>query len=61
MKATNFISAVLRYGPKGIYRDAEHERSAYAQTDLLRFLAGDAKSWEELRDAERAAQKDIIG
>lgn len=38
----NFLTAVLRGGH--VYRDAEHERSAYAQTDL--DLDGpDGKSW----------------
>lgn len=44
------LTAILRYGISGAYRDAEHERSAYAQTDLPRALG---KSWEELRDTAR--------
>ena len=43
-------TAIIRYGFANAYRDAEHERSAYAQTDLPRALG---KSWEELRDAAR--------
>lgn len=39
--ATNFLSALLRGGNP--YRDAEHERSAYAQTDV----GPDGRSWEE--------------
>jgi len=45
-----FITAGLRFGDwshEGLYRNAEHERSAYAQTDLPRVLG---KSWEELRE-----------
>lgn len=57
---TNYLTAVLRYGWKGIYRDTEHERSAYAQTDLVRGV-GNGKSWDELRDEHRAWQKDLIG
>ena len=44
-------TAVVRYGFANGYRDAEHERSAYAQTDLPRGLG---KTWEELRDAARS-------
>lgn len=44
------LTAVVRYGISNGYRDAEHERSAYAQTDLPRALG---KSWEELRDSAR--------
>lgn len=44
------MAAVIRYGFANAYRDAEHERSAYAQTDLPRALG---KSWEDLRDAAR--------
>ena len=37
----NFLGAVLRGGH--VYRDAEHERSAYAQTDT--HHTADSKSW----------------
>ncbi len=56
---TNFGTAVARYGWKGIYRDTEHERSAYAQTDFVRQAAL-GKSWEELRDEFREAQKGLL-
>jgi hypothetical protein len=49
----NFLTAVLRYGLKGIYRDTEHERSAYACTDIR----SDGKSWEQERD-EQGKQRD---
>lgn len=54
---TNFATAVLRYGLKGIYRDTEHERSAYAQTDV--WPGG--KSWAQLRDEERERQGGLLG
>jgi len=53
----NFITAVLRFGWKGIYRDTEHERSAYAQTDIV-YVAG--KGWDELREEERARQEGLL-
>jgi hypothetical protein len=49
------VTAVLRYGLANGYRDAEHERSAYAQTDLPRALG---KTWEELREEARRQQAD---
>lgn len=59
---TNFITAVLREGWKGIYRDTEHERSAYAQTDVIRLLRqhGDYRSWEEMRDEARGLQEGLL-
>ena len=59
-----FITALLRYGhipaPAGrsrfrhllsiAYRDSEHERSAYAQTESLQ---GDVSSWWTQRDRDR--------
>lgn len=59
---TNNLTAMLVFGWKGLYRDAEHERSAYAQTDMIRFLTKDGKqtSWEKIRDAQRE-QADGIG
>lgn len=59
-KSTNFLTAVLRYGPKGIYRDTEHERSAYAQTDFV-SQAALGKDWEAMRDEHREAQKGLLG
>lgn len=58
----NMLTAVLVYGWKGIYRDSEHERSAYAQTDLIRFMQNEKVpvSWEVLRDEARA-KADGIG
>lgn len=53
----NFVTAVLRFGWKGIYRDAEHERSAYAQTDVAHVTG---KSWDQLRDEARKSQKGIL-
>jgi hypothetical protein len=47
LKACNFLGAVLRGGH--VYRDAEHERSAYAQTDLR----PDGTSW--LKEHESAS------
>lgn len=43
----DFITAWLRYG--NFYRDTEHERSAYAQTDL----DPDGSSWWVARDSKR--------
>lgn len=43
-QAGNFLTAVLRGGDA--YRDSEHERGAYAQTDIL---AGGG-SWLEMRE-----------
>jgi len=37
----NFLTAVLRHGPKYYYWGSEHERSAYAQTDVDEY----EKSW----------------
>ena len=51
--ATNFLTAIARYGPKGIYLDTEHERSAYAQTDLIRHAD---MSWDDIRDEWRKHQ-----
>jgi hypothetical protein len=59
-KATNFLTAMLRYGPKGVYRDTEHERSAYAQTDYVRQAAL-GKGWDQLRDEHREAQEGLLG
>lgn len=56
---TNFLTAVLRYGWKGIYRDTEHERSAYAQTDYVRQAAL-GKSWDVMRDAHREEQSGLL-
>jgi hypothetical protein len=56
----NFATGVLRYGWKGIYRDTEHERSAYAQTDFVHQAALN-KSWDVLRDEHREAQKGLLG
>lgn len=47
------VTGAMRYGLKGIYRDAEHERSAYAQTDT-EHTAG--PSWTVLRDLARRDQ-----
>lgn len=46
----NFLTAGLRYGWKHVYRDSEHERSAYAQTDKI---CSNCPSWWEHRDAKR--------
>lgn len=48
----NFLTAILRYGWRGVYRDSEHERSAYAQTDLW----PDGESWWQHRDHRRQYQ-----
>jgi len=48
-RLTNFITAGLRFGWANVYRDSEHERSAYAQTDL--WTGG--KSWSDFRDGAR--------
>jgi hypothetical protein len=48
--SVNFVTAGIRFHDfsiDGMYRNAEHERSAYAQTDLPRSLG---KSWEQLRE-----------
>lgn len=60
-KLPNFVTAVLRYGWRGLYRDTEHERSAYGQTDILGLVPGsDTKSWDELRDEQRERQKTVL-
>ncbi len=64
---TNFLTAILRHGPAApnpkepkslltryidnAYRQSEHERSAYAQTDLITQVAGSKASWNELQQA----------
>ena len=53
--SANFITAGIRFADfsiEGMYRNAEHERSAYAQTDLPRKLG---KSWEELRELKSSS------
>lgn len=57
----NFLTATLRWGTKGIYRDTEHERSAYAQTDMWDDLDYGDVSWEEIRDIARYNQKGVLG
>lgn len=46
---TNFLTAGLRWGwtQEHMYRDAEHERSAYAQTDITQHE--DPASWQDLQ------------
>ncbi len=53
----NFVSAILRFGVRGLYRDSEHERSAYAQTD---YFNSEFEMWEDSRNSERFAQKGIM-
>ncbi len=48
----NFLTAMLRYGFRSVYRDSEHERSAYAQTDKW----PNGESWWEERDRARHRQ-----
>lgn len=59
-----YVSAVLRYGWKGVYKDAEIERSAYGQTDIVRVLQEDGNwsyaSWGDLRDAARQQQQGLL-
>jgi hypothetical protein len=61
---TNFLTGPMRFGIKGIYRDTEHERSAYAQTDVIRVLKKDGnwtyESFEELRDQAREEQEGLL-
>lgn len=57
----NFLTAAMRFGIRNAYRDSEHERSAYAQTDL----GLDGNSWADLRDdaranPEAARRRDIV-
>lgn len=47
----NFITAMLRFGPKNAYRDAEHERSAYAQTHPVAYMQDE--SWWDMRERLR--------
>ena len=54
---TGYVSAVLRYGPKGIYRDSLIERAAYFSTDLM----PNGKSWSMVRDEERKQQEGMLG
>lgn len=49
---TNFLTAMLRYGWIGVYRDSEHERSASAQTDYW----PNGTTWWEERDKRRVTQ-----
>jgi hypothetical protein len=49
----NFLTAVLRYGPKYYYWGAEHERSAYAQTDLDEH----DKSWVDYQREKKLLPK----
>ncbi len=49
----NFLGAICRYGWIGVYRDSEHERSAYGQTDRW----PDGSSWWDHRDKQREAQQ----
>ncbi len=68
----NFLCAVLRHGPEpfnadeprswiarvmeSAYRNSEHERSAYAQTDMIGHLMGKPVSWIVLHEMRRAAE-----
>jgi hypothetical protein len=52
----NFATALLRFGPRGIYRDSLHERSAYAQAS--RWSGG--SSWWDYREAQREQQKGLL-
>lgn len=45
----HYVTAMLRYGVKHMYRDAEHERAAYAQTDVI-VLRNLGESWLERRE-----------
>lgn len=45
------LTAAMRWGFANGYRDAEHERSAYAQTDKLH----NGRSWLEIRDEQQRA------
>lgn len=59
----NFVTAVIRWGLRGLYRDTEHERSAYAQTQewSRTLLPEDArKSWADFRDEHRKRQKGLL-
>ena len=47
----DFFTAAIRFGWKNFYKDSEHERSAYAQCDLIRDAG---MSWSELRTKERS-------
>jgi hypothetical protein len=46
-----YLTAALRYGSRNAYLDAEHERAAYAQTDLERGR----ESWLSRRERTREA------
>lgn len=54
--AMNYVSAGFRFGKVGLYRDSEHERSAYAQTDWQ----SDGETWSEKRDDYRKTQKGVL-
>lgn len=47
MQLPKYVTGGMRYGWKNWYLDAEHERSAYAQTDMLGQLG---RSFDELRE-----------
>lgn len=51
-QVTNFLASGLRYGftIQKMYRGSEHERSAYAQTDLCIKLGRPWEELDELRD-----------
>jgi hypothetical protein len=52
----NFITAGLVHGWRHVYRDSEHERSAYAQTDMFKMLTGGKGSWIQWREDWRKAE-----
>lgn len=54
----NFLTAMMRFGWKGVYRDTEHERSAYAQTHPVAFMADE--SWWDMRERQREEQKEAF-
>jgi hypothetical protein len=51
-----FLTAAIRYGWKGIYRDHEAERAAYSQTD---YWPGGSSYWDQ-RDLDRLRQKGVL-
>lgn len=53
MLIVNYVPAMLRWGFRNAYRDSEHERSAYAQTDTVTSMML-GSSWDRHRERKRS-------
>lgn len=59
----NFVTAVIRWGSKGLYKDTSHERHAYSETqEWSRLILPEdgRRSWADFRDEERERQKGVL-